>query len=342
MTGALRDRIGKNMNSTYIIFGAAVAVSFGAGWMLKPTPDVQPTAVTSSEASKNDKQSRPSNLGGAQSSESKAKSPRKSVSQTTGEAGDETATPKDAEREKRRADFRKQMGNRMIDRQKKQFDAKIANLVEKLGLTPQQEEQLRAHYAGKIEAYEELMAGGFENMRSIEGMEKMAAVIGDADLGTAMEGVLSDEQLGDYEVLKTSERKNGIETTAMKSMASMQGVLNLDDTQKDAVYDILYAEAELKQDKKSPVSSMMSAFGGGMMMNVDTSMIEQRMVIEADESLDADQKKAKVEEMQKASQDAKVSRFDGILTAPQQQQYRQSLESQNRWMRGWGGGRRGR
>ena len=99
--------------------------------------------------------------------------------------------------------------------------------------------------------------------------------------------------------------------------------------------------AEQKQDEKSPVSAMMSAFGGGMMMNIDTSMIEQRMVIEADTSLDAEQKKAQVAEMQKANLEAKVSRFDGILSAPQQKQYRQSLESQNSWMRNWGG-RRGR
>ncbi len=329
------------MNSTYIIFGAAVVVSFGAGWMLKSTPDVRPAAVTSSVASKNDKQPRPSNLGEAQSSESKANSPRKSVSQSTGESGDEATTPKDTEREKRRADFRKQMGTRMIDRQKEKFDTKIANLVDKLGLTPQQEEQLRAHYAKKTKAYEELMAGGFENMRSLEGMEKVAAVMGDGDLAAAMADILSDEQLGDYEALKSSERKNGIETKAMKSMASIQGIMNLDDTQKDAVYDILYSEAEVGADKKSPMSSMMSSFGGGMMAHVDTSVIEKRMVIEADESLDADQKKLKVEEMQKASLDAKVSRFDGILTEPQQKQYRQSLESQSKWMRGWGG-RRGR
>ena len=328
------------MNSTYIIVGAAVAVSFGAGWMLNNSSDGPPPTVEA-KASENPKQARPSNLGGASASAaiSAANSPRKSVSESAEKS--EEATPKDAERGKRRADFRKKMGSRMIDRQKEKFETKIANLVEKLGLTPQQEEQLRAHYAKKTEAYKELMAGGFENMRSLEGMEKVAAVMGDDDLGAAMEDILSDEQLGDYMALKSSERKNGIETKAMKSMASIQGIVNLDDTQKDAVYDILYAEAEVGADKKSPMSSMMSHFGGGMMMNIDTSVIEKRMIIEADESLDADQKKLKVEEMQKASLDAKVSRFDGILTEPQQKQYRQSLESQSKWMRGWGG-KRGR
>ena len=326
------------MKSTYLIFGAAIAVSFGAGWLLNNSPEVNPGVEDSNSSKQRAKPARPSNLGGASSPGKEAKnSARDSVSKKL----DEVEAPKDAERDKRRADFRKQMGTRMVDRQKKQFDAKIANLVEKLGLTPQQEEQLRAHYAKKIEAYEDLMAGGFGNMRSIEGMEKMADVMGDDDLGATMGDILTDEQQEDFEVLKSSERKNGIESSAMKSMASMQGVVNLDDTQKDAVYEILYAEAEQKQDEKSPMSAMMSAFGGGMMMNIDTSVIEQRMVIEADESLDAEQKKAQVEEMQKASLDAKVSRFDGILSAPQQKQYRQSLESQNSWMRGWGG-RRGR
>ena len=326
------------MNSTYIIFGAAVAVSFGAGWLLKNSPDVQPT-VEEADSKPVAKQARPNNLGGAATPSSAAVSPRESVSEPVETAEEEA--PKDTEREQRRAEFRKQMGSRMLDRQQKLFDGKVANLVEKLGLNPEQEEKLRAHYAKKMEAYEEVLAGVFENMRSIEGMEKVAAVMGDDDLGAAMEGILSEDQQGEYKELKTSERKNGIESSAMKSMASMQGIVNLDDTQKDAVYDILYAEAEVKEDNKSPMSSMMSAFGGGMMMNIDTSIIEQRMVIEADESLDAEQKKAKVEEMQKTSLDAKVSRFDGILTAPQQQQYRQSLETQNRWMRGWGG-RRGR
>jgi len=327
------------MKSTYIILGAAVAVSFGAGWLLKDSPDVQPV-VEEPKAKQESKKARPSNLGGASASGSTAKSPRKSVSEPVVKS--EVETPKDVDRDKRRTEMRQKMSTRMVDRQKQKFESKIANLVAKLGLTPQQEEQLRAHYAKKTEAYEQLMAGGFENMRSMEGMEKMAAVMGDDDLGAAMENILSAEQLGDYEALKSSERKNGIETKAMKSMASIQGIVNLDDTQKDAVYDILYAEAEGNVDKKSPMSSMMSSFGGGMMSHIDTSAIEKRMVIEADESLDADQKKVKVEEMQKASLDAKVGRFDGILTEPQQKQYRQSLESQSKWMRGWGGGRRGR
>jgi len=324
------------MKSTYILFVAAVAVSFGAGWLLKDSADVQPV-VEESNPKQESKKARPSNLGGASASGSSAKSPRKSVSEPVVKS--EAETPKDADRENRRADMRKKMGTRMIDRQKEKFNSKIANFVAKLGLTPQQEEQLRTHYAKKTEVYEQLMAGGFENMRSIEGMEKMAAVMGDDDLGAAMENILSAEQLADYEALESSERKNGIETKAMKSMASIQGIVNLDDTQKDAVYDILYAEAEVGADKKSPMSSMKSHFGGGM-MNIDTSVIEKRMIIEADESLDADQKKVKVEEMQKASLDAKVGRFDGILTEPQQKQYRQSLESQSKWMRGWG--RRGR
>ncbi|MFT5882686.1 MAG: hypothetical protein ACI9FG_001193 [Crocinitomicaceae bacterium] len=327
------------MKSTYIILAAAVAVSFGAGWLLKDSPDVQPV-VEESKAKQKIKQARPSNLGGASAPGPTVKSPRKTVSEPVVKS--EIEAPDDTDRDARRTERRQKMSTRMIDRQKEKFETKIANLVAKLGLTPQQEKQLRAHYANKTEAYEELMAGGFENMRSMEGMEKMATVMGDDDLGAAMEGILSDEQLGDYEALKSSERKNGVETKAMKSMASIQGIVNLDDTQKDAVYDILYAEAEGNVDKKSPMSSMMSSFGGGMLSNIDTSVIEKRMVIEADTSLDADQKKVKVEEMQKASLDAKVSRFDGILTGPQQTQYRQSLESQSKWMRGWGGGRRGR
>lgn len=324
------------MKSTNLIFGAAVAVSFGAGWFFNNSPDA-PDEVEETNIESEGRQSRSSSLTGNSVPRSVAKSPKKLAVEPVEKT--EAETSKDAERQKRREDFRKQMSTRMVDRQEKQIEAKIANLVEKLGLTPKQEEQLREHYANKLKSYEELMAGGFESMRSLEGMEKMAAVMGDDDLGEAMEGFLSDEQLGDYESLKSHERKNGIESSAMKSMASMQGVVTLDDTQKDAVYEILYSEAEVNEDNKSPVSSMMSAFGGGMMMNIDTAMIEQRMVIDADESLDADQKKVKIEEMQKASLDAKVSRFDGILTEPQQKQYRQSLESQNQWMRGWGRGR---
>ncbi|MFC4991406.1 hypothetical protein [Rubritalea tangerina] len=331
------------MKPTYLLFGAAIAVSFGAGWILNNS-DSESGGGSEKTAQGKQQNAGPAELA-ATGTSGKPASPRKSVSPSNSVSKDEEVKPegetRDAERQKRREEWRKQMSSRMVDRQQKQFDAKIANLVEKLGLTPQQEEQLRAHYAKKIEAYEEMMAGGFEGMRSMDGMEKMAAIMGDGDLTAAMEEILTDEQLGDFEALKTSERKNDIESSAMKSMASLQGVVTLDDTQKDAVYDILYAEAESNVDKNSPVSSMMSAFTGGMMMNIDTSMVEQRMAIEADESLDAEQKKAKVEEMQQANIDAKVQRFDGILTETQQSQYRQSLESQTRWMRGWGGrGRR--
>lgn len=328
------------MKTTYLLFGAAIAVSFGAGWLInKPSEEQLPVTELAKQSKSNQRDQQNDDVNLEQKVPKLPRHSQQKISSKPENPSEETA--KDAERQKRRAEFRSQMSSRMVDRQEKQFDAKIANLVAKLGLTPQQEQQLREHYANKIEAYEELMAGGFENMKSIEGMENLAAVIGDEDLDGTMDAILTDEQLESFEALKSSERKNGIESSAMKSMASIQGVVTLDDTQKDAVYEILYSEAEGNADAKSPMSAMMSAFGGGMMMNIDTGVIEKRMVIEADETLSDDQKKTKVEEMQKAHLDEKVSRFDGVLSETQQQQYRQSLESQSQWMRGWGG-RRGR
>lgn len=325
------------MKSTNLILGAAVVASFGAGWLLNNSPD-EPTAVEQPQAKQAVKRVRPNNLEGTTAANTPPKSARNVLSLPAETA--EAESSKQAERQQRQENFRKQMSDRMVGRQEKKNEAKIAHLVEKLGLTSEQEQQLRAHYAKKIESYTALMSGDLGNMREMANMEKMAAVLSDDDLGGAMEEFLNTDQLAEYDALKSSERKNSIESSSMKSMASLQGVVTLDESQKDAVYEILYAEAEQNEEKTSPVSSMVSAFGGGM-LNIDSAMLEQRMAIDSDPSLSAEQKKAKIEEVQQNSIDAKVQRFDGVLSEAQQLQYRQSLESQNQWMRGWGG-RRGR
>lgn len=327
------------MNSNYIILGAAVAASFGAGFLINresntvaQTPPPTETPATTQKAKKHT---------AAVATPSKVFTPSAAPATVTEPEVEENPDDRQAERDARREEFRKQMTSRMSERQKKAFDVKISALVEKLGLDPAQEEQLRAHYATKLEAYEELMGGGFENFRDMNSIEKMASITGDGDLDGALAGILSPEQSEEYSALKQRERTNKVEAAAMQKMASLQSSLDLDEAQKDAVYEILHADAEKSVDNSSPISGMLSQFGGGFINASNSQAIEDRMKIEMEtEGMDQETKKARMEESRQKRIDEKVNRFDGVLSEPQLKQYRKQLENDRPMFGGgWGGGR---
>ncbi len=83
-----------------------------------------------------------------------------------------------------------------------------------------------------------------------------------SDLGgvKAFEGVFDDiltpEQQKTYEELERKDRENRVESEALGKLAKLQSGLKLSGEQKDAVYSMLYEEAEVGLDQPSAVEAM--------------------------------------------------------------------------------------
>ena len=129
-----------------------------------------------------------------------------------------------------------QMRKQMIEKEREKFESRFAKLTTELNLSSQQQAKIRA----AIEKSLKEMANG--EMKDLPELMKAGG------LDEVTTATLNEEQKASFAAIKAKERQNRIDSKALKSLAVLTPVLDLNEEQKDAVYGVLSEQAAKQQD----------------------------------------------------------------------------------------------
>jgi hypothetical protein len=141
------------------------------------------------------------------------------------------------------------MGRFMKAAMQQQVEMQVGALKLRLGLTAEQEAAVRdvlGRYFGRgADAASKMMEGKM----SKDELRKLHMT--PQDLDAELKEIFSPEQQTAYEEYQVEQRRNQAEMMANVQLAQMQGMLQLREEQKDAVFDVLFEQAEKQLDPRT-------------------------------------------------------------------------------------------
>ena len=197
-----------------------------------------------------------------------------------------------------------QMKQQMIDNERGKFENRFAKLTTELNLSPEQQAKIRA----AIEKSLKEMANG--EMKDLPELMKAGG------LDEVTTATLNEEQKASFAAIKAKERQNRIDSKALKSLADLTPVLDLNEEQKDAVYGVLSEQAAKQQDGERLSGSIgVPNSGGTSVRGMGDSELPDSIL---DHLLSPDDLKKQ--------NDGKIAAMRPVLTEQQLQQYITHLE----------------
>ena len=165
---------------------------------------------------------------------------------------------------------------------KKKFDMRIEAMVAELGLDTDQEKALRAYFDKQLDLLSS--SNPMEMAGDPESMKTMAAAMRSDGLAEAMDEHLSKEQKEALDAMQQRKKKNKIEGLAMKDLSKIQQALDLNDEQRDEVYNILIEDAESKLENESDASVVMNGMMKSMGLEMDMGDMDMGALMQLDPS----------------------------------------------------------
>ncbi len=302
------------MKTTLSLILLSIVIGFTAGWLIKGQPQNSKLESESSEMA------RPSSRVTAASQPLQDDAPRPSKREKRepkvvvygGDLEKETNPEMKRKLEKMKANHDERVKKRFKDR----LDSKITDMVKELNLNAEQAKALRAFYGDYFDDINMSNLGSL--MKDKEKMKETAALLRGDGLGEYMEDHLSPDQLESFNAMQERKKENEIESLALKDLAKFQKSLDLNQDQKDAMYDLLIEDAEKKLAERSDQEVVMNAIMPGI----------GDVISQVGQGLNLGKLGQKTEAQQKEIDD-QVQRMSTVLNESQLEKYRENLESQS-------------
>ena len=222
-----------------------------------------------------------------------------------------------------------EMSKKMVDGLRAKFTTRIERLAENLDLTADQEAQLTAWLDGQMKEMGNLdiSGSGFAGntrMPTEKSMEEQLALS------------LSAGQKDALQEFKGREHQSKVDTTALKSLSKLQGIIQFEEGQRDEVYKVLTESAEaslLAEDDKPDVTKMFTEGMGIEMDPYDLGLAQAMSSMRSDptrngESPASSQEMAKtIRETVDKRIDDKVEQLRPVLNDRQLELYRNELKT---------------
>ena len=222
------------MKSKFIFPAGCLALGVAIGWTAKSVPSVGISGSTSDQGTTSASDSRTS--GQATASETRMESHRVTRPASDRIVPAEGKVESMVKQAMNQMPDQAQMRKQMIEKEREKFESRFAKLTTELNLSSQQQAKIRA----AIEKSLKEMANG--EMKDLPELMKAGG------LDEVTTATLNEEQKASFAAIKAKERQNRIDSKALKSLAVLTPVLDLNEEQKDAVYGVLSEQAAKQQD----------------------------------------------------------------------------------------------
>ncbi|MCC6356508.1 MAG: hypothetical protein IT577_21690 [Verrucomicrobiae bacterium] len=150
--------------------------------------------------------------------------------------------------------FMKAVGEMAQSQVKVQMRAKLDQIVERLGLTSDQEAKLRGLVEPQIDAVVAQVTAAMEGKEYKADAGTAATAIQAGKLPPEVEATLTPEQKAAYDAFKQEEKANRIETRASAELMGLQA-MGLTQEQKDRAFEAFCRLAEEDEDAMSKATS---------------------------------------------------------------------------------------
>ncbi len=320
------------MKNTLIIGILCLGIGFGAGWLVKPAA-VEKQADSGPPPRKAPALTSPRGSSSAKPADQPSKSVDKSGNPSIGrfEVSTEEADALTPAVEVQRVQNR--WADALTQRQKTKEEARIKKLVDRLGLTKAQADQLRTYFEKNRVDLTAMMENNEGDWSQAKDWAKKLRGDGFED---ELAKLLTDEQKEAYAEMKARDRENKMEARAYKDLAKVQSALDLSQEQKDQVYDILYQQAGNKIDANQDANALMSIWteGFGVEFDAEEFGISNAIQVQIDKAESGDAVDQDPNAWMKAVQEGNQKRIDEqvallapVLDDDQEAAYRAHLES---------------
>ncbi len=299
------------------VIGISVGIMavFFAGWFLRPALD-SGTKQVGGESQQEGRALVGGSSAGARHGGSDATQPRRTKT---------VIVDKQSDKELYAGAELEQYADTVIEGFEKKLRSRLDQFLLQLNLSEAQLAEIEKFLQQEVLAYAEvskkLFKGEVEEADDLEALKDLSSLNG---LSEVFEEILTPEQLEAYEKLEGEEKQGRVEASALRQLAGIQTGLGLSKEQKDAVYEVLYDEAELNVDSTTVTGEILS--GMGIQDFFDTSGMGELMKFA--ESHPIQNEGDAGGDLYEQFLDAKTERFSGIFTEEQQSAYRDRLEQQ--------------
>lgn len=229
------------MRNLIVVGGLMLGLGFAIGWIAKPVPSgktaesraVRPSPDRSVEA---------------------PASPPAAISKTKSAVREPTKPQETPPGISEQAKSMQADASKMIvDRLRSRLEKRIATLTEELDLTVGQTDLLTTWLNGKMKGMETL---DFQNPESMNAMTTTMQSLNEKSLDAELEASLSAEQTAAMGDFKSREHQNKVDSTALKNLSKLRGIIQLEEGQQEAVYQALVKEADATVQKANDRADM--------------------------------------------------------------------------------------
>lgn len=249
------------MKNLTIVGVLMLAIGFAVGWLAKPAPLVRQAAVAQ-DAPPSALQA--PTIAGALPAGTTAPAGKRSIRET---GSKKPGANDNADIEKQGQQMQAEMMRAMGDRTRSKFTLRIDQLAEKLNLTPAQKAQMTAMMEKSMAEFEKL------DFTDPAASAMLATETGwmptEKALLESLQGSLSPEQRDSLNGLLETERRNKVDTLALKNLSKLQGIVPLEEGQREEIYKILTASAETSVNAESDKPDPTAFFTDGMGLDMD-------------------------------------------------------------------------
>lgn len=312
------------MKNLIVVGGLMLGLGFAIGWVAKPVPVVKEAAAANAAAQR---QASPSTV---------TKEAEPLVQGKRSER--EPAAPKNphgvtdeqmAQAKKMQGEMVKQMTKRM----RTKFEQQIEKLAVSLNLTEDQKKKLTTWLDERMKKLDGMDFEKPESMGEVTGMVK---TLNNKALQEELAPLLSEEQKVALKDFTEKEHRVKVDNTALKNLSKIQSVIELEEGQRDQVYEILAAgaDASVRTQNDNPDPSSIFMEGMGMDMDPYDLGLQQAMTESVGDPMEFSKKGAGQKDMAKRLReafdkkiDAKVEALKPVLNEKQLDQYRTELKT---------------
>ena len=213
-----------------------------------------------------------------------------------------------------------------IERQRKKFETQIQRLDDTLHLSPEQKARLVAWLDERMKAYDGMDFNAPGAMTGPDDLMQISPKV----LSELVAPTLTVDQQTMLAAFNEREHRTAVDSATLKKLSQLQGIVDLEEGQRDQVYDLLSEEAEDRLAKPNP----MAAFTEGIGFEIDPYDLGLQQALNDAKRADpagagADQKQLAltVREIMRQRIDARVERLRPVLDDKQLEQYRTGLET---------------
>ena len=299
------------MKSQNLVLTATALVGFAAGWVLKPSPEPQPSEITGT-----------ADAGKPKRLDSKVRERETGPLILKARA----SGPAEADPERVSADlkFQREFGS-ATDRAE---NARLGRLEEALGLSPGQKEMMEVMLANRRDGFRQMSGAGKSQADMVQ-----AAAASEQRFNEEVRNILDPEQVEALDAYRERERDNDIEARAQRDLADLIGQVDLSPAQRDEALEIFRAGSSAAASRR-PAGWDLISESLGMMGGSHVTILEDMGDFLGDPEVMKDPQivHQRLLESQRGAMTQKISGLTPILTPGQLAQYRATLSARSSFM----------